>query len=80
MPILPYLPFIDPRHKWSILSGPRIQTLPSPLLISSKKLADGKSWQNSRDELQNIKTSKYYIRTFLLTSLLISLLILLYMP
>ena len=35
--------------------GPRIQTLPSLLLIGSKKLADGKSWQSSRDELQNIE-------------------------
>ena len=51
----------------------------SLLLIGSKKDADGKSWQNSRDELQNIGTSKYYTRTFLLTSLLISLLIPLYM-
>jgi hypothetical protein len=28
---------IDPRYEWSIFSGPRIQTLPSQLLISSKK-------------------------------------------
>ena len=36
-------------------SGPRIQTLLSLLLIGLKKLADGKSWQNSHDELQNIE-------------------------
>jgi hypothetical protein len=35
---------IDPRYEWSIFSGPRIQTLPSLLLIGSKKLADGKLW------------------------------------
>jgi len=35
---------IDPRYEWSILSGcPNFQTLPSQLLIGSKKLADGKS-------------------------------------
>lgn len=45
------VPIIDPRYEWSIYAGPRIQTLPSLLLIGSKKLADGKSWQNSRDEL-----------------------------
>jgi hypothetical protein len=28
---------IDPRYEWSIFSGPRIQTLPSQLLIGSKK-------------------------------------------
>ena len=52
--------FIDLRYEWFILLGcPNFQTLPSQLLIGSKKLADGKSWQNSRDELQNIGTSKY---------------------
>ena len=30
------------------------KTLPSLLLIGLKKLARGKSWQKSRDELQNI--------------------------
>jgi len=43
--------FIDPRYEWSIFSGPRIQTLPSWLLIGLKNIARGKSWQNPRDEL-----------------------------
>ena len=43
----------DPRHEWSIFSGPGFQTLPSWLLIGLKNVARGKLWQNPRDELQN---------------------------
>ena len=43
---------IDPRHEWSILSGPRIQTLPSWLLISWKKVH---AVSCSRIHITNIK-------------------------
>ncbi len=39
---------------YTFLPVPDFKILPSLLLIGLKKLARGKSWQNSRDELQNI--------------------------
>ena len=37
-PLSALFDFIDPRYEWSILLGPRIQTLPSWLLIGWKKV------------------------------------------
>jgi len=64
------LPIIDPRYEWSIFSGPRIQTLPSLLLIGLKNVARGKSWQNLRDELQNIANVKISQYSFFVNTLI----------
>ena len=50
------LTLIDPRYEWSIFSGPRIQTLPSQLLIGSKKVA---AVSRGRIHVTNFKILEY---------------------